>query len=114
MLPSSDICPHEVTQWHKHGAVTFLDFPLHDGSQALHSLQVVMAAATAILICAFGSAFQFNLFYSNGFELPFLLFFLFQLAMSSVAILFSTLCKTSSTAVTLGFVLFIVGEIIIT
>ena len=74
-------------------------------------LQIVMAVITSLLICAFGSAFQFNLFYTNGFELALLTFFLFQLAMSSFALMMSVFVKKSASAVNLGFVIFIVGWI---
>lgn len=53
--------------------------------------------------------FQFDLFYDNSFALPFLTFLLFQLAMSSFALLVSVWIKTSNTAVNLGFVIFIIG-----
>jgi hypothetical protein len=52
-----------------------------------------MAIATSLLTCGFGAAFQFDLFLKNSFILPLLTFFLFQLAMSSFALLASVWVK---------------------
>jgi len=56
-------------------------------------IQVVMAVVTSLLTCGFGAAFQFDLFLKNSFALPLLTFFLFQLAMSSFALLASVWVK---------------------
>lgn len=72
-------------------------------------LQMVMAVITTLFIICWGAIFQFNLFLRNSFGLLFLTFWLFNLAMSSVAFLLSTFLSKSGTAVTFGFVMFITG-----
>lgn len=54
---------------------------------------------------------QFDLFLRNSFALVFLTFFLFQLAMSSLAFLLSTLLSKAASGTNLGFAIFIVGWI---
>ena len=68
-----------------------------------------MGIVTSLFICAFGAMFQFDLFLKNDFQLLFTLFFLFQLAMAALAFFFSTMIKRSAAAVSLGFVIFLVG-----
>lgn len=54
---------------------------------------------------------QFDLFLRNSFALVFLTFFLFQLAMSSLAFLLSTLLSKAASGTNLGFAIFIIGWI---
>lgn len=72
-------------------------------------VQMVMAIITTLFIICWGAIFQFDLFLHNSFGLLFLTFWLFNLAMSSVAFLLSTFLGKSGTAVTFGFVIFIIG-----
>lgn len=71
--------------------------------------ELVLAAITSLLLAAFGALFQIRMFLNNDFGLIFMLFFLFQLAMASLAFLLSTAVGKASTAVNLGFVIFIIG-----
>jgi hypothetical protein len=70
-----------------------------------------MSILTSLLIIAFGAIFQFDLFLHNSFGLVFFTFFLFQLAMSSVAFLISVFISRSQVAVNIGFIVFLVGWI---
>lgn len=71
--------------------------------------ELTLAFLTGHLIAIFGLILQFNLFLNNNYGLLFFLFFLFQLAMSSLAMLLSTFMSRTQSAVYLGFVIFIVG-----
>lgn len=73
--------------------------------------EMVAGVLFSLLIIAFGAAFQFAFFLKNSFGILFLLFFLFQWAMTSVAFIFSTFIARSSNAVYVGFVIFIIGWI---
>jgi len=73
--------------------------------------ELILSALTAVLLAAFGAMWQFRLYKENDFSLIFVLFLLFLMAMSSLAFLLSTFVSKSSTAVNLGFVIFIVGWI---
>lgn len=53
---------------------------------------------------------QFQLFLKNSYGVLFFLFFLFQLAMSSLAMLVCTLMHKTSVAVYVGFAVFLLGE----
>ena len=63
-------------------------------------------------LIAFGAMFQFSFFLHNSFALVFLLFLLFQWAMVGVAFILSTFLTKTSTAINLGFVIFILGWIL--
>ncbi|KFM23420.1 ABC transporter A family member 2 [Auxenochlorella protothecoides] len=65
----------------------------------------------SLLIIGFGAAFQFDFFLNNSFGVLFLVFFLFQWAMTSTAFLFSTFISKATSAVYFGFVIFIIGWI---
>jgi hypothetical protein len=56
-----------------------------------------------------GLILQFDLFLENNYGLLFFLFFLFQAAMSSLAMFCSSLLAKTQTAVYLGFAVFILG-----
>ncbi|PSC73682.1 ABC transporter A family member 2 [Micractinium conductrix] len=75
------------------------------------AVEVLAAVLFALLLIAFGAMFQFQFFLINSFGLVFLLFFLFQLAMTSFSFMVSTMISKSSTAVVIGFVLFLIGWI---
>lgn len=57
-----------------------------------------------------GLLMQFQLFLKNSYGILFFLFFLFQLAMSSLAMLVCTLMHKTSVAVYVGFAVFLLGE----
>ncbi|KAL3145244.1 hypothetical protein ABBQ32_000989 [Trebouxia sp. C0010 RCD-2024] len=72
---------------------------------------MVMGMLMSLLIIAFGAIFQLSLFLHNSFGILFFLFFLFQLAMASFAFLCSVPVRKATTAVNLGFLVFIAGWI---
>eukprot|EP00197_Chlamydomonas_leiostraca_P014447 CAMPEP_0202859992 /NCGR_PEP_ID=MMETSP1391-20130828/1884_1 /ASSEMBLY_ACC=CAM_ASM_000867 /TAXON_ID=1034604 /ORGANISM="Chlamydomonas leiostraca, Strain SAG 11-49" /LENGTH=1190 /DNA_ID=CAMNT_0049539111 /DNA_START=105 /DNA_END=3677 /DNA_ORIENTATION=- len=71
--------------------------------------EVTLAFVSGHLITCFGLILHLKLFLKNNYGLLFFLFFLFQLAMSSLALLVSAFLRRTQTAVYLGFVIFIVG-----
>eukprot|EP00887_Chlorella_sp_A99_P004766 scaffold4.g4766.t1 len=85
------------------------------------AFELMAALFFSLLLIAFGAAFQarcgggwgrgggFGFFLKNSFVLVFLLFFLFQVSMISVAFLLSTFVSKTSSAINLGFVVFICG-----
>ncbi|GFR51512.1 hypothetical protein Agub_g13927, partial [Astrephomene gubernaculifera] len=73
--------------------------------------EVTLAFAVAHSICIYGLILQFDLFLHNSYGLLFFLFFLFQLAMSSMALLLAAFIRRTQVAVYLGFTVFIVGWI---
>ncbi|GAB4824042.1 hypothetical protein N2152v2_011088 [Parachlorella kessleri] len=74
--------------------------------------EVLAAVVFTLVLIGFGAAFQFQFFLINSFGLVFVLFFLFQIAMVSVSFMLSTFLQKGSSAVSLGFVIFILGWII--
>lgn len=58
-----------------------------------------------------GLILQFDLFKKNDYGILFFLFFLFQMAMNSLAYALSTVIRKSQTAVYTGFLIFLVGWI---
>jgi hypothetical protein len=73
--------------------------------------ELTLAFFTGHIITIFGMILQFNLFIKNSYGLLFFLFFLFQLAMSSLALVLCALIKKTAVAVYIGFAVFIVGWI---
>lgn len=73
--------------------------------------EVTLAFIIAHFICIFGLILQFRLFLKNNYGVLFFLFFLFQLAMSSFALLLAAFVRRTQVAVYLGFLVFIVGWI---
>ncbi|GLC34108.1 hypothetical protein PLESTB_000838300 [Pleodorina starrii] len=73
--------------------------------------EVTLAFFVAHSICIYGLILQFDLFLNNNYGLLFFLFFLFQLAMSSLALLLAAFIRRTQVAVYLGFTIFIVGWI---
>lgn len=66
----------------------------------------------SLLIIAFGAAFGFAFFLNNSFAIIFLLFLLFQWAMVGLAFIVSAFISQTTTAINLGFVIFIIGWIV--
>lgn len=66
---------------------------------------------TTLLNIVFGYMFQFRFFLKNSFLVIFLLFFLFQMSMSSFALFSSVFVTKVSSATIIGFSLFIIGWI---
>ncbi|KAL0019978.1 hypothetical protein WJX79_005180 [Trebouxia sp. C0005] len=73
--------------------------------------EMVMGLVLSLLLIAFGAIFQLSLFLHNSFGILFFLLFLFQLSMASFAFLCSIFVRKASTAVNLGFMVFIAGWI---
>jgi uncharacterized membrane protein YhaH (DUF805 family) len=72
----------------------------------------MMAFALTLITIAFGAAVQIDFFLNNNFFLLFFTFFLFQLAMVSVAFVLAALIRRGSQAVLLGFAIWLLGFII--
>jgi len=70
-----------------------------------------MVFVSATLTVLFGMLFNFDIFNHNSYGLTFFLFFLFQMAMTSLGFLLSTFFRKAQTASTAGFIIFIVGWI---
>jgi len=73
--------------------------------------EITLAFLQGHLVAIFGLILQFDIFHDNNYGLLFFLFFLFQLAMSSFALLLASFLNRTQAAVYLGFVVFIVGWI---
>lgn len=76
------------------------------------AVELAISIIFTLLTIAFGAMFQFKYFLNNSFAVVFLLFLLFQWAMVGVAFLLSTLISKTSTAINLGFVIFILGWVL--
>lgn len=70
---------------------------------------VFFATWTVLLLCAFGAAFQFDFFLDNNFGTYFILLELFALSLVPLSFLTSTLLKKSSSAISMGFFVFVIG-----
>eukprot|EP01024_Parvocaulis_polyphysoides_P015911 TRINITY_DN1703_c0_g2_i9.p1 TRINITY_DN1703_c0_g2~~TRINITY_DN1703_c0_g2_i9.p1 ORF type:complete len:796 (-),score=106.72 TRINITY_DN1703_c0_g2_i9:746-3133(-) len=66
---------------------------------------------SSFLMVIFGLIFQFDMFLNNSFGLLLILFWLFQLAMSSLAMMISPFLRKAAVAVYLGFAIFVIGWI---
>ena len=64
---------------------------------------------SAIVICAFGMAFDFTIFKNTNFIALVITFFLFGLSMVTMAFWITTMVKVSRTAILIGIFLFIIG-----
>ncbi|GIL78966.1 hypothetical protein Vretimale_187 [Volvox reticuliferus] len=73
--------------------------------------EVTLAFFVAHSICIYGLILQFDPFLHNNYGLLFFLFFLFQLAMSSLALLLAAFIRRTQAPVYIGFTVFIVGWI---
>ncbi|XP_021858731.1 ABC transporter A family member 2-like isoform X1 [Spinacia oleracea] len=69
----------------------------------------LLVVVSSIFIVLFGMMFQFDFFTHNSFAILFLVFFLFQLNMTSFAFALSAFISQSSSATNIGFYNFIVG-----
>lgn len=65
----------------------------------------------SLVTCAFGVAFGFDFFVNTDFGVVFLLFFVFQLAMTTMAFFLSTWVRQARSAVLLGIFVLIIGLI---
>ncbi|GAX72794.1 hypothetical protein CEUSTIGMA_g249.t1 [Chlamydomonas eustigma] len=72
---------------------------------------LTLAAISGNLITFFGLILQLDLFLHNSYGLLFFLFFLFQLAMSSLALFVCSFIKKTQIAVYIGFGIFLIGWI---
>eukprot|EP00892_Ulva_mutabilis_P002376 jgi/Ulvmu1/12139/UM085_0003.1 len=71
--------------------------------------EVLLAFVVALISMAFGAAVQIDFFLKNNFGNVFLTLFLFQLAMVGFAYFLASFVRKSSLAISLGFVIFLVG-----
>lgn len=74
--------------------------------------ELLMVLLSSLLMCFFGMMLQFDMFLKNSFMLPFMLIFLFQLAMLGLAFLLSTLTSKAASATNVGFIVFLFGFVI--
>eukprot|EP01025_Chloroclados_australasicus_P050566 TRINITY_DN5830_c0_g3_i2.p1 TRINITY_DN5830_c0_g3~~TRINITY_DN5830_c0_g3_i2.p1 ORF type:complete len:1015 (-),score=90.81 TRINITY_DN5830_c0_g3_i2:310-3354(-) len=75
------------------------------------SYELVFTFISSLLMVVFGLVFQFDMFLNNDFGLLLMLFWLFQMAMSSLAMMISPFLRKAAVAVYLGFAIFIIGWI---
>ncbi|KAG7606930.1 AAA+ ATPase domain [Arabidopsis thaliana x Arabidopsis arenosa] len=71
----------------------------------------ILTFVSSLFLVLFGMMFQFEFFLKNSFVLVFLLFFLFQFNMIGLAFALSSIISKSSSATTVGFLVFLVGFI---
>ncbi|KAG0057974.1 ATP-binding cassette sub- A member 1 [Linnemannia elongata] len=69
----------------------------------------VLVLISAVVICGFGVAFGFSVFTNSNFGALVITFFLFGLAMVTMAFWITTMVKASRTAILIGIFLFIIG-----
>ncbi|KAK3843110.1 MAG: hypothetical protein J3R72DRAFT_119764 [Linnemannia gamsii] len=69
----------------------------------------VLVLISAVVICGFGIAFGFSVFMYTNFGVLVITFFLFGLAMVTMAFWITTMVKASRTAILIGIFLFIIG-----
>ncbi|KAL8465010.1 hypothetical protein ACS0TY_034479 [Phlomoides rotata] len=69
----------------------------------------ILTLISSLLTVLFGMMFQFDFFLNNSFAVVFLLFFLFQLNMTGFAFMLSAFISKSSSSITLGYFIFIIG-----
>eukprot|EP00270_Netrium_digitus_P003854 TRINITY_DN1466_c0_g1_i1.p1 TRINITY_DN1466_c0_g1~~TRINITY_DN1466_c0_g1_i1.p1 ORF type:complete len:971 (+),score=291.84 TRINITY_DN1466_c0_g1_i1:469-3381(+) len=74
--------------------------------------ETFMAVISTVLLILFGMAFTFRFFLKNDFLVLFCMFFLFSLSMISVAFFVSTFVSKTSSANTIGFLIFIIGFVL--
>ena len=73
--------------------------------------EVVTNFMTSSLIVIFGMVFQFRIFLKNNYGLTFFLFFLLQMAMTSLAFIFFAFMRRPQAAVNIGFFVYFLGYI---
>ncbi|KAF8939132.1 ATP-binding cassette sub- A member 1 [Haplosporangium gracile] len=69
----------------------------------------LLVLISAVVICGFGIAFGFSVFMNSNFGALVITFFLFGLAMVTMAFWITTMVKASRTAILIGIFLFIIG-----
>ncbi|EOA14978.1 hypothetical protein CARUB_v10028326mg, partial [Capsella rubella] len=92
---------------------TSLEFPMHDSAYWLSWLlwDGILTFVSSLFLVLFGMMFQFDFFLKNSFAVVFLLFLLFQFNMIGLAFVLSSFISKSSSATTVGFLVFLVGFI---
>lgn len=75
-------------------------------------VELVISVLFTLLLIGFGAMFGFAFFLHNDFSVIFLLFLLFQWAMIGIAFILSAFVSKTSTAINLGFVVFLLGWVI--
>ncbi|GMH33239.1 hypothetical protein BSKO_01073 [Bryopsis sp. KO-2023] len=73
--------------------------------------ELLLIFTMSILNVVFGFIFQFKFFLNNSIFLVFWLLFLFQMAMSSLGMVFSVFLSKATSATVVGFVTFLIGWI---
>ncbi|KFK27923.1 hypothetical protein AALP_AA8G447600 [Arabis alpina] len=71
----------------------------------------ILTFVSSLFLVLFGMMFQFDFFLKNSFFVVFLLFLLFQFNMISLAFVLSVFVCKSSSATTVGFLVFLIGFI---
>ncbi|CAH2043969.1 unnamed protein product [Thlaspi arvense] len=71
----------------------------------------ILTFVSSLFLVLFGMVFQFDFFLKNSFVLVFLLFLLFQFNMIGLAFVLSSFISKSSSATTVGFLVFLIGFI---
>ncbi|XP_023633298.1 ABC transporter A family member 9 isoform X2 [Capsella rubella] len=71
----------------------------------------ILTFVSSLFLVLFGMMFQFDFFLKNSFAVVFLLFLLFQFNMIGLAFVLSSFISKSSSATTVGFLVFLVGFI---
>ncbi|XP_024004349.1 ABC transporter A family member 11 isoform X3 [Eutrema salsugineum] len=69
----------------------------------------ILTFLSSLFLVLFGIMFQFDFFLNNSFILVFLLFLLFQFNMIALAFVLSSFISKSSSATTVGFLVFLIG-----
>ncbi|ESQ31765.1 hypothetical protein EUTSA_v10003613mg [Eutrema salsugineum] len=73
--------------------------------------EAILTVISSLSLVLFGMMFQFHFFLNNSFVVVFLLFLLFQLNMISLAFVLSAFISISSSATTVGFLVFLISFI---
>lgn len=71
--------------------------------------EIMLAFVVTLLSIAFGAICQIDFFLKNDFWIVFFTLFIFQLAMVGFAYFLAAFIRKSSLAISLGFVMFLVG-----
>ncbi|KAL9284230.1 ABC transporter A family member 9 [Arabidopsis thaliana] len=71
----------------------------------------ILTLVSSLFLVLFGMIFRFDFFLKNSFVLVFLLFLLFQFNMIGLAFALSSIISKSSSATTVGFLVFLIGFI---
>ncbi|KAL1203812.1 ABC transporter A family member 9 [Cardamine amara subsp. amara] len=71
----------------------------------------ILTFVSSLFLVLFGMMFKFDFFLNNSFGVVFLLFLLFQFNMISLAFVLSAFIRKSSSATTVGYLVFLIGFI---